>query len=144
MILIRSEIAHRMWSNVWTAATNGTLLNPESGTFNLYNPSNTTVAVQLNYEGNGAQWDDVSSTSQLQWLENGRKLVNIGENGGKRGKFDEKGGKRGKFGNTTPANLSKTITRTKIHVRAHARAQTYMCACTRARTHICVHARART
>ena len=66
VILIRSEIAHRMWSNVWTAATNGTLLNPESGTFNLYNPSNTTVAVQLNYEGNGAQWDDVSSTSQLQ------------------------------------------------------------------------------
>ena len=85
-----------------------------------------------------------SSTSQLQWLENGRKLVNIGENGGKRGKFDEKGGKRGKFGNTSPANLSKKITRTKIHVRAHARAQTYMCARTRALTHICVHARART
>ena len=66
VILIRSNVVHRMWSNVWMAATNGTMLTPDGGTFNLYNPSNSTVAVQLNFEGNGAQWSDISSTSQLQ------------------------------------------------------------------------------
>ena len=66
VILIRSNVVHRMWSNVWMAATNGTMLTPDGGTFNLYNPSNSTVAVQLNFEGNGAQWTDISSTSQLQ------------------------------------------------------------------------------
>jgi hypothetical protein len=66
IILLRSNITHRMWSNVWMAANNGTLLTPDGGAFNLYNPSNSSVSVQLNFEGNGAQWSTVFSTSELQ------------------------------------------------------------------------------
>ena len=55
-----------MWSTAWTAATNGTLLHPSSGTFNFYNPSNSTASVQLNFEGNGPQWTTTNSTTTLQ------------------------------------------------------------------------------
>ena len=65
VVLIRSEIVHRMWSNAWMAATNGTLLYSEGGSFNFYNPGNTSVPVELDFGGNGAQWASVSSPSSL-------------------------------------------------------------------------------
>ena len=66
VILLRSDVVHRMWSTAWTAATNGTLLHPSSGTFNFYNPGNSTASVQLNFEGNGPQWTTINSTTTLQ------------------------------------------------------------------------------
>ena len=66
VILLRSDVVHRMWTTAWAAATNGTLLHPSSGTFNFYNPSNSTASVQLNFEGNGPQWTTINSTSTLQ------------------------------------------------------------------------------
>ena len=65
-ILIRGDVVQRMWSNAWMAATNGTLLHPDGGAFNFYNPGNTSIPVQLNFEGNGAQWDSITSTSSLE------------------------------------------------------------------------------
>ncbi|MFB1005412.1 MAG: hypothetical protein QMC59_02900 [Candidatus Poseidoniaceae archaeon] len=70
VILIRTEVVHRMWSNVWMAATNGTLLHADGGSFNFYNPGNSTVPVQLNFEGNGAQWAAISSSANLEPGEN--------------------------------------------------------------------------
>lgn len=66
VILLRSDVVHRMWSTAWTAATNGTLLHPSSGTFNFFNPSNSTASVQLNFQGNGPQWTTINSTTTLQ------------------------------------------------------------------------------
>ena len=66
VILIRSDVTHRMWSSAWMAATNGTLLHPDGGAFNFYNPANTSASVQLEFEGNGPQWTAVSSTTSLQ------------------------------------------------------------------------------
>jgi hypothetical protein len=48
------------------AATNGTLLHPDGGAFNFYNPANASASVQLEFEGNGPQWTAVSSTTSLQ------------------------------------------------------------------------------
>jgi hypothetical protein len=66
VILIRSDVTHRMWSSAWMAATNGTLLHPDGGAFNFYNPANASASVQLEFEGNGPQWTAVSSTTSLQ------------------------------------------------------------------------------
>ena len=66
LIFQRYNTSHRMWSNMWMAAYNGTLLQSAGATFSVYSSSNTSVPVQLNYQGNGEQWVTVSSTNSLQ------------------------------------------------------------------------------
>ena len=66
LIFQRYNTSHRMWSNMWMAAYNGTLLQSEGATFSVYSSSNVSVPVQLNYPGNGEQWATVSSTNSLQ------------------------------------------------------------------------------
>jgi len=67
LIFQRYNTSHRMWSNMWMAAYNGTLLQSEGATFSVYSSSNVSVPVQLNYQGNGEQWITQSSTNSLEF-----------------------------------------------------------------------------
>lgn len=67
LIFQRYNTSHRMWSNMWMAAYNGTLLQSEGATFSVYSSSNVSVPVQLNYQGNGQQWTTVASTNSLEF-----------------------------------------------------------------------------
>ena len=40
LIISREGVYHRIWTNVWAAAMNGTLLHPEMSDFEIFNPSN--------------------------------------------------------------------------------------------------------
>ncbi len=66
LIFQRYNTSHRMWSNMWMAAYNGTLVQSEGATFSVYSSSNVSVPVQLNYQGNGEQWTNVLSTNSLE------------------------------------------------------------------------------
>ena len=68
LILIREGIAHRIWTNVWAASMNGTLLHPEMADFEIYNPSNQSVPINIIQTtlGDGAQeWNIVEATSTI-------------------------------------------------------------------------------
>ena len=66
LVFQRYNTSHRMWSNMWMAAYNGSLLQSDGATFSIYSSSNSSVPVQLNYQGNGEQWSTVTSTNSLQ------------------------------------------------------------------------------
>lgn len=68
LILSRDGTAHRIWTNIWAASMNGTLLHPQMADFEIYNPSNQSVPVNIIQStlGEGAQeWEIVESTSSL-------------------------------------------------------------------------------
>ena len=68
LILIREGIAHRIWTNVWAASMNGTLLHPEMADFEIYNPSNQSVPINIIQTtlGDGAQeWNILEATSTI-------------------------------------------------------------------------------
>ena len=65
LIFQRYNTSHRMWSNMWMAAYNGTLLQSEGANFSFYSSSNQSIPVQINYQGNGEQWTTVRSVSSL-------------------------------------------------------------------------------
>ncbi|MBT4924516.1 MAG: hypothetical protein HON16_02040 [Euryarchaeota archaeon] len=69
LILTREGIAHRMWTSIWAASMNGTLLHPEMADFDIYNPSNQSIPINIIQTtlGDGAQeWTIVESTSMLE------------------------------------------------------------------------------
>lgn len=66
LVFNRYNSSHRLWSNQWMAAFNGTLLHEQGGQFAFYNSANTTVPVQLNFVGNGlSQWSVIESSNTL-------------------------------------------------------------------------------
>jgi len=65
LIFQRYNTSHRMWSNMWMAAYNGTLLQSQGANFSFYSSSNQSIPVQINYQGNGDQWTTVRSVSSL-------------------------------------------------------------------------------
>jgi len=67
LILVRSNINYRLWTNIWAAAINGTLIASNSiSTFSFYNPSNISVPVMVTHEGSGSQWQIINSSSSLE------------------------------------------------------------------------------
>ena len=67
LIFQRYNTSHRIWSNMWMAAHNDSLIQPGGATFSVYSSSNVSVPVQLNYQGNGEQWTTVLSTNALEF-----------------------------------------------------------------------------
>ena len=68
LIISREDVSHRIWTSVWAAAMNGTMLHPEMADFEIYNPSNESVPVNIVQTtlGDGAQeWTIIESTSSL-------------------------------------------------------------------------------
>ena len=65
LVFQRYNTSHRIWSNLWMAAYNGSLLLPDGGTFSIYSSDNSSVPVQLNYQGNGDKWTAVNSSNSL-------------------------------------------------------------------------------
>ena len=69
LILTREGIAHRIWTSIWAASMNGTLLHPEMADFDIYNPSNQSIPINIIQTtlGDGAQeWTIIESTSMLE------------------------------------------------------------------------------
>ncbi len=67
LILVRSNISYRLWTNIWAAAINGTLIASNNmSTFSFYNPSNISVPVMVTHEGSGSQWQIISSSASLE------------------------------------------------------------------------------
>ena len=67
LILVRSNISYRLWSNIWAAATNGTLISSDNmSTFSFYNPSNTSIPVRVENEGSGTPWQMMNSSTSLE------------------------------------------------------------------------------
>ena len=65
LVFERYNTSHRIWSNMWMAAYNGSLVQPDGATFSIYSSDNSSVPVQLNYQGNGEQWITVESPNSL-------------------------------------------------------------------------------
>ncbi len=65
LIFQRYNNSHRMWSNMWMAAYNGSLLQPDGATFSIYSSGNSSIPVQINKQGNGEPWTTVTSTNTL-------------------------------------------------------------------------------
>ena len=65
LVFQRYNTSHRIWSNLWMAAYNGSLLLPDGATFSIYSSANSSVPVQLNYQGNGDKWTAVNSSNSL-------------------------------------------------------------------------------
>lgn len=66
LILVRSNISYRLWSNIWAAATNGSLISSDSmSTFSFYNPSNSSIPVMVANEGSGSSWQVINSSTSL-------------------------------------------------------------------------------
>jgi len=66
LILVRSNISYRLWSNIWAAATNGSLISSDGmSTFSFYNPSNTSIPVMVANEGSGSPWQIINSSTAL-------------------------------------------------------------------------------
>ena len=68
LIISREGVHHRIWTNVWAAAMNGTLLHPEMSDFEIFNPSNISIPVNIVQTtlGNDTQeWTIINSTSNL-------------------------------------------------------------------------------
>ena len=68
LIISREGVSHRIWTNVWAAAANGTLLHPEMANFEIFNPSNNSIPVNIVQTtlGNDTQeWTVIDSTSSL-------------------------------------------------------------------------------
>jgi hypothetical protein len=66
LILVRSNISFRLWTNIWAAAINGTSASNNMSTFSFYNPSNISVPVMVTHEGSGSQWQIISSSASLE------------------------------------------------------------------------------
>ncbi len=69
LILNRGNNSHRFWTNMWAAAMNGTLVHPEMATFDIFNPSNLSIPVNIVQTtlGDGAEeWSINQSTSVLE------------------------------------------------------------------------------
>lgn len=69
LVLTREGIAHRLWTNIWAASMNGTLLHPEMADFEIHNPSNESIPVNIIQTtlGDGAEeWSIVESTAILE------------------------------------------------------------------------------
>ena len=65
LIIQRHNTSHRIWSNMWMAAYNGTLLQPDGATFSVYSSSNSSMPVDIKTDGNGDAWSTVTSVSTL-------------------------------------------------------------------------------
>ena len=65
LVFQRYNTSHRMWSNMWMAAYNGTLLQPDGSSFSFYSSANASIPVQINYQGNGEQWSTSQSVNSL-------------------------------------------------------------------------------
>ncbi|NCG42288.1 MAG: hypothetical protein GWO84_01955 [Euryarchaeota archaeon] len=66
LILVHSNISYRLWSNIWAAATNGSLISSDSmSTFSFYNPSNSSIPVMVANEGSGSSWQVINSSTSL-------------------------------------------------------------------------------
>jgi hypothetical protein len=65
LIIQRYNTSHRIWSNMWMAAYNGTLLQPGGATFSVYSSSNSSMPVDIKTDGNGDAWSTVTSVSTL-------------------------------------------------------------------------------
>ena len=66
LILVRSNISYRLWSNIWAAATNGSLISSDNmSTFSFYNPSNISIPVMVANEGSGSPWQVINSSTSL-------------------------------------------------------------------------------
>ena len=69
LVLTREGVMHRLWTNIWAASMNGTLLHPEMADFEIYNPSNESIPINVIQTtlGDGAQeWTLLESTSTLE------------------------------------------------------------------------------
>ncbi len=75
LVFERYNTAHRMWSNMWMAAFNGTLLKDDGASFSFYSSANYSVPVQINYQGNGGQWTTLSSSNSLDFGWNSFEFV---------------------------------------------------------------------
>jgi len=65
LIFQRYNTSHRMWSNMWMAAYNGSLLQPDGATFSFYSSANSSVPIQIDKRGNGEPWTVVTSPITL-------------------------------------------------------------------------------
>ena len=65
LIIQRYNTSHRIWSNMWMAAYNGTLLQPDGATFSVYSSSNSSMPIRINNHGNGELWTTVTSVNTL-------------------------------------------------------------------------------
>ena len=65
LVFQRYNTSHRIWSSMWMAAYNGTLLQPEGATFSVYSSSNSSIPVRINKQGNGDTWTTVTSSNVL-------------------------------------------------------------------------------
>ena len=65
LVFQRYNTSHRMWSNMWMAAYNGSLLQPDGATFSIYSSANSSLPVQINKQGTGEAWTTVTSTNTL-------------------------------------------------------------------------------
>jgi len=65
LVFQRYNTSHRIWSNMWMAAYNGSLLQSDGATFSIYSSANSSIPVQLNNHGNGDAWATVTSSNVL-------------------------------------------------------------------------------
>ena len=68
LIISREGASHRIWTSVWAAAMNGTLLHPEMSDFEIYNPSNNSIPVnivQITLGNDTQEWSIIDSTPNL-------------------------------------------------------------------------------
>ena len=65
LVFQRYNTSHRIWSNMWMAAYNGSLLQPDGATFSIYSSANSSLPVQINRQGTGEAWTTVNSTTTL-------------------------------------------------------------------------------
>jgi len=67
LVIQRYNTSHRIWSNMWMAAYNGSLLQSDGATFSVYSSSNTSIPVHIKKQvfGDGEPWSTVLSTNVL-------------------------------------------------------------------------------
>jgi len=69
LIINRANTSHRFWTNVWAAAMDGELVHPEMADFDIFNPTNDTISVNIVQTtlGDGAEeWSIIESKSILE------------------------------------------------------------------------------
>jgi len=67
LVIQRYNTSHRIWSNMWMAAYNGSLLQSDGATFSVYSSSNISIPVHIKKQvfGDGEPWSTVLSTNVL-------------------------------------------------------------------------------
>jgi len=65
LVFQRYNSSHRIWSNMWMAAYNGSLIQSDGATFSIYSSGNSSIPVQINNQGNGDAWTSVTSVNML-------------------------------------------------------------------------------